>query len=61
MTRTQPRNSNTTEDDLETVSPTIEKKEGRKYQDEIPIINISNKPCQFRNTDDWAEDTIGDK
>jgi hypothetical protein len=46
-TRTQPRNSNTTEDDLETVSPTIEKKEGTKYQDEIPIINISNKPCQF--------------
>jgi hypothetical protein len=58
MTRTQPRNSNTTEDDLETVSPTIEKKEGTKYQDEIPIINISNKPCQFRNTDDWAEYTL---
>ena len=51
MKRTLPRNSNTTEDDLETVSPTIEKKEDRTYQDKIPIINISNKPCQFRNSD----------
>jgi len=23
-------------------------------------MNISNSPCQFRNTEYWADDTIGD-
>jgi len=23
-------------------------------------MNISNKPCQCRNTDYWEDDTIGD-
>lgn len=37
-----------------------EKREGRKYEDEIliiNIINIYNTPCQFRNVDYWAEET----
>ena len=24
------------------------------------IINISNKPCQFRRTDNWVDDTSGE-
>jgi hypothetical protein len=30
------------------------------YELYISIANISNKPYQCRNTDYWAEDTIGD-
>jgi len=26
----------------------------------ISVINISNKPCQCRNTDYWEDDTLGD-
>jgi hypothetical protein len=61
LSKTFQVNEQSTKYSIILVSPTIEKKEGTKYQDEIPIINISNKPCQFRNTDDWAEYTIGDK
>ena len=25
----------------------------------ISVINISNKPCQCRSTDYWADDTFG--
>jgi phenylacetate-coenzyme A ligase PaaK-like adenylate-forming protein len=25
----------------------------------MSIINISNKPCQCRNTDNWADDILG--
>jgi len=27
----------------------------------MSIITISNKPCQFRNTDFWADDIYGDE